>query len=106
MRLNRVPVSDNPFEKIESQIENQKAVIAEVRKKLSETKDRLKKECGKLEDMEHQHIVEIVEHSGITPEMLKQLMLAAKADEIAAEADINDDYDRKEVETDEDEETE
>ena len=104
--MNRVPVSDNPFEKIESQIENQKVVIAEVRKKLSETKERLKKECGKLVEMEHQHIVEIVENSGITPEMLKELMLAAKADEIAAEADNDDDYDRKEVETDEDEETE
>ena len=106
--MNRKSESDNPFEKIDTLIENQKAVIEELRKKMSEIKDKEKKALVKLETLEHQRIVEIVEYSDISTDMLKQLMLAARSDTAAASVSDNGDeqFDRKEVETDEDDETE
>ena len=103
--MNKEYITD-PFERIDTLIEKQKADIEDIRKKINDYKDREKKALGKLEALEHQRIIEIVEYSSITPEMLKQLMLAAKAENSVVNATktikTNSD-ERKEVPINEDE---
>ena len=97
--MNRKQESDNPFERIDTLIEKQKSDIEDIRQKISDYKDKEKKALGKLEALEHQRIVEIVEYSAISTDMLKQLMLAARADSMTAPTAAGG---RKEVEPDED----
>ena len=97
--MNRKQESDNPFERIDMLIEKQKSDIEDIRQKISDYKDKEKKALGKLEALEHQRIVEIVEYSAISTDMLKQLMLAARADNMSVQKAANS---RKEVRPDED----
>jgi len=102
--LNRKNESVNPFDKIDTQIETQTVYVEEIKKKISDMKEKLKKELGKLDDMKDSRIVEIVHYSGISDDMLRQLVLAAAAENSSAPSyTVND---RKEVETNEDDETE